>query len=169
MALRHMPLIAEKASNPCRPGQEANRVSSLSPTQVRMSDHKANSWRYLGRGASGCHLTLECTGISPTPGDTQPGSEIPEAPWELENGMEPELVRVRAGVGEKKPEWEPGLRTAGEQGYPAKSRGASVWVWERTEPDAESIGSQSPPQIFQKEVRADSLIGSGKGKVHCSH
>lgn len=134
-----------------------------------MSDHKADSWRYLGRGASGCHLTMECTGISPTPGDTQAGGEIPEAPWELENGLEPELVRVRAGVGEKKPEWEPGLRTAGEQGYPAKSRGASVWVWERTEPDAESIGSQSPPQIFQKEVRADSLIGSGKGKVHCSH
>lgn len=93
MALRHMPLIVEKASNPCRPGQEANRVSSLSPTQVRMSDNKADLWRHLGRGASGCrHLTLECTGISPTPGDTQPGSEIPEAPQELENGWSQSLL-----------------------------------------------------------------------------
>lgn len=115
MALRHMPLIVEKASDPCRPGQEANRVSSLSPTQVRMSDNKADSWGHLGRGASGCHLTLECTGISPTPGDTQPGSEIPEAPRELENRMEPELVRVRS-IEEKKPEREPDLRKGVELG-----------------------------------------------------
>lgn len=74
-----------------------------------MSDNKAYSCRHPGRGASGCHLTLECTGISSTSGDTGPAGEIPEAPWELE----PELVRVEPGQGV--------LARAREQGYPTKS------------------------------------------------
>lgn len=79
--------------------------SGLSPTQAMavpgscpakgertVLNNKVDSWRHPGTGASGCHLILECTGISSTPGDTQSGGEIAKAP--LEHRMEPVLVRT---------------------------------------------------------------------------
>lgn len=109
MVLCHVPLIIQKASNACQPGQGANGVVAstpprpgLCPVAAQPRDRiecwvtKPTHGDTLAEGPQGCHLTLECTGISSTPGDTQPGGEIAETPWELENRMEPALVRVRA-------------------------------------------------------------------------
>lgn len=119
-------LIAEKASITCQPGQGANGVVASAPPRPGLCSVAAQPRVWIecwitkpthgdtpAEGPQGCYLTLECTGISSTPGDTQPGGEIAEAPWELENRMEPALVRLRACQGAKKPERGPGLGARG--------------------------------------------------------
>lgn len=100
------------ASAPPRPG--------LGPGAARPRERiecwitKPTPGATLAEGPQGCHLTLECTGISSTPGDTLPGGEIAEAPGELENWMGPALVWVRAVLRRK--ERGPGLGEGVEPG-----------------------------------------------------
>lgn len=95
-------------------------VADQSREQIERRITKSTLGGTLAEGPQGCHLTLECIGISSTPGDTQPVGEIAEAPRALENRMEPALVRLRASEGAKKTERAPGL---GERGG-ARARGS---------------------------------------------
>lgn len=106
MVLCHVPLVVEKASDAWQPGQGAKRVVASAPPwpvlcrEAAQPGERIECWitkpthgDTLAEGPQGCHLTLECTGISSTPWGHP--ARIAEAPWELENRMEPALVRVR--------------------------------------------------------------------------